>query len=55
MTRLFRLVLGIALVSAAACSTGAPTAPPATNTLTPNVEPLLECVGGWDVANGHAC
>jgi hypothetical protein len=53
MTRLFRLMLGIALVSAAACSTGTPTAPPPATTLTPNsVEPLLECVGGWEVQNG---
>jgi hypothetical protein len=53
MTRLFRLMLGIALLSAAACSTGTLTAPPPATTLTPgNVEPLQECVGGWEVVNG---
>ena len=54
MTRLFRLVLSVALVSAAACSSG-PTAPPTANKLTPNVEPLMDCIGGWDVQNGRAC
>jgi hypothetical protein len=52
MTRLGRLMLGIALVSAAACSNGTPTSPPVANALTRNVEPLLECVGGWEVQNG---
>lgn len=55
MTRLLCLVLGVALVSAAGCSNGTPTAPPPASTLTTDVEPLLECVGGWDTTNGTAC
>ncbi len=59
MTRLSRLVLGVALVTGAACS-GAPTSPkPAPNTMTPDAGALMTesetCRGGWDVANGKAC
>lgn len=50
MTRLFRLVLGVALLSAGAC--GTPTAPPAPNKHSPNVKPLLDCINGWEVQNG---
>jgi hypothetical protein len=57
MTRLLRLVLGAALVTAAAC-TGAPTAPqPAPNTMAPDAGPLLdsEPCRGWEVPNGKSC
>jgi hypothetical protein len=58
MTRLLRLILGAALVSAAACS-GGPTAPAPTptNTLTPRSAPVFDenCVNGWDVVNARAC
>jgi hypothetical protein len=50
MPRLLRLVLGVALVSAAAC--GTPTAPPAPNIKAPNLKPLLDCIGGYEVTNG---
>ena len=56
MARLSRLILGAVLVIAAACG-GTPTAP-ATNTMSPNVEPLFdegECRGGFSTANGKAC
>jgi hypothetical protein len=49
-------MLGVVLVIAAACG-GAPTAP-ATNTMSPNVEPLFDegdCRGGFSTANGKAC
>jgi hypothetical protein len=59
MIRPSRLILGAALVIVAACS-GTPTGPtPAPNTMSPNVEALLDesdtCRGGWDVTNGKAC
>ena len=61
MVRVSRLILlGAALVSGAACSSG-PTAPPPvpSNTLTPQAAPALDltpdCRNGWDVANGRAC
>jgi hypothetical protein len=59
MTRLFRLILGVALLSGAACS-GTPTAPaPTPNTMTPEAGALLDetpdCRGGFSTANGKAC
>jgi hypothetical protein len=60
MTRLVRLILGAALLSAAACS-GGPTAPVPThrNALTPQAAPAFDlppdCRNGWDVQNGRAC
>jgi hypothetical protein len=60
MTRLLRLVLATALVSAAACSGGTPTAPPAPNMLTPEAEALMSdgdstCRSGFGVTNGRSC
>jgi hypothetical protein len=62
MTRLSRLVLGAALVSATACG-GTPTAPaPAPNTMAPDAGALFDgsppsddCRGGYSVQDGKAC
>ncbi len=56
MTRLSRLVLGVALVSGAACS-GSSTAP-APNTTSPGIGELTvsgdtTCKAGWETPNGR--
>jgi hypothetical protein len=52
MTRISRLVLALAVLGAAACSS--PTAPSVAKKPTPS-QPLMECIGGWETQTGTPC
>jgi hypothetical protein len=62
MTRLSRLVLGLALVTGAACSGGTSTAPVPSTMSGDDRRPLMiegdttsNCKGGWETPNGKSC